>query len=45
MSDFVDIEADLTFEERMIRDTAREFVEEKIKPDIDEKLTGLSGYE
>jgi glutaryl-CoA dehydrogenase len=36
MLDFVDVEADLTSEERMIRDTAREFVEEKIKPDIGE---------
>ena len=36
MLDFVGVEAELDSEERMIRDTAREFVEEKIKPDIDE---------
>ena len=36
MLDYVDLEADLDEEERMIRDTAREFVEEKIKPDIGE---------
>ncbi len=34
MLDFVDLESDLTAEERMIRDTAREFVEEEVKPDI-----------
>ncbi|MFB6305112.1 MAG: acyl-CoA dehydrogenase family protein, partial [Haloferacaceae archaeon] len=34
MLDFVDLEADLSREERMIRDTAREFVEEEVKPDI-----------
>lgn len=34
MLDFVDVEADLEREEQMICDTAREFVEEKIKPDI-----------
>jgi alkylation response protein AidB-like acyl-CoA dehydrogenase len=32
MLDYVDLEADLTSEERMVRDTAREFVEEKFKP-------------
>jgi acyl-CoA dehydrogenase/glutaryl-CoA dehydrogenase len=36
MLDFVDIEADVSPEERMIRDTAREFVEENVKPDIGE---------
>ncbi|ELZ15118.1 acyl-CoA dehydrogenase [Haloterrigena salina JCM 13891] len=34
MLDFVDLEADLGQEERMIRDTAREFVTEHVKPDI-----------
>ncbi|RKD88144.1 acyl-CoA dehydrogenase family protein [Halopiger aswanensis] len=34
MLDFVDLEADLDEEERLIRDTAREFVTEQIKPDI-----------
>ncbi|KTG08116.1 acyl-CoA dehydrogenase [Haloprofundus marisrubri] len=34
MLDYVDLEADLDEEERMIRDTARRFVEEKVKPDI-----------
>jgi glutaryl-CoA dehydrogenase len=34
MLDFVQLEADLDQEERMIRDTAREFVEEHVKPDI-----------
>jgi len=32
MLDYVDLEADLTGEERMVRDTAREFVEERFKP-------------
>ena len=32
MLDYVDLEADLTAEERMVRDTAREFVEEQFKP-------------
>jgi alkylation response protein AidB-like acyl-CoA dehydrogenase len=32
MLDYVDLEADLTSEERMVRDTAREFVEEQFKP-------------
>ncbi|WP_440766286.1 acyl-CoA dehydrogenase family protein [Natronorubrum sp. DTA7] len=36
MLDFVNLEADLDQEERMIRDTAREFVEEHVKPDIGE---------
>lgn len=36
MLDYVDLEAELDEEERMIRDTAREFVEERIKPDIGE---------
>ncbi|MFB6302489.1 MAG: acyl-CoA dehydrogenase family protein [Haloferacaceae archaeon] len=34
MLDFVDLEADLPDEERMIRDTAREFVAEEVSPDI-----------
>ena len=34
MLDYVDLEADLDEEERLIRDTAREFVEEKVRPDI-----------
>jgi glutaryl-CoA dehydrogenase len=34
MLDYVKLEADLDSEERMIRDTAREFVNERIKPDI-----------
>jgi glutaryl-CoA dehydrogenase len=36
MLDFVDLEADLSPEEKLIRDTAREFVEEEVKPDIGE---------
>jgi glutaryl-CoA dehydrogenase len=36
MLDFVDIEADVSAEERLIRDTAREFVADRIKPDIGE---------
>ena len=36
MLDFVQLEADLDEEERLIRDTAREFVEERVKPDIGE---------
>jgi len=36
MLDFLDLEADLDTEERMIRDTAREFVDERVKPDIAE---------
>jgi glutaryl-CoA dehydrogenase len=34
MLDFVSLEADLGEEERLIRDTAREFVEDRVKPDI-----------
>ena len=34
MLDYLDLEADLDAEERLIRDTAREFVEEKVRPDI-----------
>ncbi|MFB6171986.1 MAG: acyl-CoA dehydrogenase family protein, partial [Haloarculaceae archaeon] len=34
MLDYVDLAADLTEEERMVRDTAREFVEERVKPDV-----------
>ncbi|MFC4450787.1 acyl-CoA dehydrogenase family protein [Halorussus aquaticus] len=34
MLDYVSLEDDLDEEERMIRDTARQFVEEKVKPDI-----------
>jgi glutaryl-CoA dehydrogenase len=34
MLDYVDLEADLDPEERMIRDTAREFVETEVRPDI-----------
>ena len=34
MLDYVDLEADLDEEERLIRDTAREFVEEQVEPDI-----------
>lgn len=36
MLDYVSLEDDLGQEERMVRDTAREFVEEKVKPDIGE---------
>ncbi|MEE6211122.1 acyl-CoA dehydrogenase family protein [Salarchaeum sp. III] len=36
MLDFVGLEEDLSAEERMIRDTARDFVESEIKPDIGE---------
>ena len=32
MLDYVGLEADLTEEERMVRDTAREFVEDEVKP-------------
>ncbi|WP_254832973.1 acyl-CoA dehydrogenase family protein [Haloglomus salinum] len=32
MLDYVDLEADLTEEERMVRDTARDFVEDNVKP-------------
>ena len=34
MLDYVELEADLDAEERMIRDTAREFVEDEVRPDI-----------
>ncbi|WP_339105871.1 acyl-CoA dehydrogenase family protein [Haloterrigena salinisoli] len=34
MLDFVQLESDLDQEERLIRDTAREFVEERVKPAI-----------
>ncbi|MGM0399656.1 MAG: acyl-CoA dehydrogenase family protein, partial [Halobacteriota archaeon] len=36
MIDYLDLGADLTEEERMIRDTAREFVQEEVCPDIAE---------
>jgi len=36
MLDYFGLEADLDEEERMIRDTAREFVEETVKPDAGE---------
>jgi glutaryl-CoA dehydrogenase len=36
MLDYLSLESDLDEEERLIRDTAREFVEEKVKPDIGE---------
>ncbi|WP_435334520.1 acyl-CoA dehydrogenase family protein [Haloarchaeobius sp. TZWWS8] len=34
MLDYVGLEADLDAEERMIRDSARDFVEERVRPDI-----------
>ncbi|MFC7254545.1 acyl-CoA dehydrogenase family protein [Haloplanus litoreus] len=34
MLDYVDLEADLGQEERLIRDTARDFVDEEVRPDI-----------
>ncbi|WP_435361887.1 acyl-CoA dehydrogenase family protein [Haloarchaeobius sp. DFWS5] len=34
MLDYVGLESELSQEERMVRDTAREFVDEKVKPDI-----------
>ncbi len=34
MLDYLDLEADLDETERMVRDTAREFVEERVKPDV-----------
>jgi alkylation response protein AidB-like acyl-CoA dehydrogenase len=34
MLDYVALEADLNQEERLIRDTAREFVDEEVRPDI-----------
>ena len=36
MLDFVGLESDLNEEERMIRDTARRFVDERVKPDVGE---------
>ncbi|MFD1633471.1 acyl-CoA dehydrogenase family protein [Haloplanus ruber] len=36
MLDYVALEADLDQEERLIRDTAREFVDEEVRPDIGE---------
>ncbi|MGM0606084.1 MAG: acyl-CoA dehydrogenase family protein [Halobacteriota archaeon] len=36
MLDYVGLEADLSTEERMIRDTAREFVDTEVKPDVGE---------
>jgi glutaryl-CoA dehydrogenase len=36
MLDYVDLEADLSSEETLIRDTAREFVTENVRPDIGE---------
>ena len=36
MLDYVGLEADLDAEERMIRDTAREFADEKVRPDVGE---------
>ena len=36
MLDYVDLEADLSAEERLIRDTAREFVEDNVRPDVGE---------
>jgi len=36
MLDYVDLEADLDEEERLIRDTARRFVDEQVRPDIAE---------
>lgn len=36
MLDYVDLEADLDEEERMVRDTAREFVDDHVRPDIAE---------
>jgi glutaryl-CoA dehydrogenase len=34
MLDYVNLESDLSDEERMIQETAREFVEENVTPDI-----------
>ena len=34
MLDYVGLEADLSAEERLVRDTAREFVENEVRPDI-----------
>ncbi|WP_129114338.1 acyl-CoA dehydrogenase family protein [Halegenticoccus tardaugens] len=34
MLDYVELEADLSQEERLIRDTARRFVDERVRPDV-----------
>jgi glutaryl-CoA dehydrogenase len=34
MLDYLDLGADLTDEERLVRDTAREFVDEEVRPDV-----------
>ncbi|PSP41700.1 acyl-CoA dehydrogenase, partial [Halobacteriales archaeon QH_2_66_30] len=34
MLDYFDLAANLSAEERLIRDTAREFVEERVRPEI-----------
>ncbi|WP_455447917.1 acyl-CoA dehydrogenase family protein [Natrinema thermotolerans] len=34
MFDFLDLESELTDEERLIRDTAREFVDDRVRPDV-----------
>ena len=36
MFDYLDFDSDLTDEERLVRDTAREFVAEEVRPDIGE---------
>jgi alkylation response protein AidB-like acyl-CoA dehydrogenase len=36
MLDYVGLEADLSAEERLVRDTTREFVDEEVRPDIGE---------
>ncbi len=36
MLDYLDLDSDLTDGERLVRDTAREFVAEEVKPDIGE---------
>jgi glutaryl-CoA dehydrogenase len=40
MLDYVDLEADLDAEEKMIRDTAREFVEDRVRPDVGDYWIG-----
>ena len=40
MLDYVDLEADLDAEEKMIRDTAREFVEDRVRPDVGDHWIG-----
>lgn len=41
MLDYLDLGSDLTDEERLVRDTAREFVDEEVRPDIgDHYLAG-----